>query len=466
MNKGNLSRRGFLARSLTGLTVGAGLPTWYAQEVLAEQQERQAQANRPVPANERIVIGIIGIGSPNSRALGLLGDLRPHRQGVEIAAICDVDRRHRERAVQEVNRFNDEAGRRGRQVAQHEDYRDLLRNRDINAVIVAVPDHWHTIIYLAALRAGKDVYGEKPLTLTVDEGKALVRVARETRKIFQTGSQQRSDARFRQACELVRNGRIGRVQTVETRIGDNPIGGPFPVATVPDGLNWNFWLGQTPQVDYVARRCHYEFRWWYEYSGGKMTDWGAHHNDIAQWGLGMDSSGPTQVDVVRAVAPDRRANCYNCHPRFEVRYTYANGPEGAAGTILRCMSDGQNGIKFNGEDGKWIFVDRGHIEASDRRLLDDPLPANATRLYVSNNHMGNFLQCVRSRREPICHAGVGHRSVTVCHIGNIAIRTGRRLRWNPETERFTADNSEEANRMLTRTMREPWDREFRTLANG
>jgi predicted dehydrogenase len=466
MNKGNLSRRGFLARSLAGLTVGAGLPAWSAREVLAQEQESQAQRNRPVAANDRIVIGMIGIGSPNSRGMQLLHDLRPHQRGVEVAAICDVDRRHRERALTAVNDFNRQAGREGRAVAQHEDYRDLLRNRDINAVVVAVPDHWHTIVYLAAMRAGKDVYGEKPLTLTVDEGKALVRVARDTRRILQTGTQQRSDTRFRLACELVRNGRVGRVQTVETRIGDNPVGGPFPVVAVPDGLNWDFWQGQTPRVDFVERRCHYEFRWWYEYSGGKMTDWGAHHNDIAQWGLGMDSSGPTQIEVVRATPPDRRPNCYNCHPHFEVSYTYANGADGAAGTNLRCMSDGRNGIKFSGQDGKWIFVDRGHIEASDRRLLDDPLPASATRLYVSNNHMGNFLQCVRSRREPICPANVGHRAVTVCHLGNIAIRTGRRLRWNPETERFTGDHSEEGNAMLSRTMRAPWDQEFRRLTNG
>jgi predicted dehydrogenase len=467
MNKGNLSRRGFLARSMAALTVGAGLPGWYAGEVLADQQQRQAEGNRRRAANDRLAIGMIGIGSSNSRGLQLLGDLGRHRRQVAVVAVCDVDRGHRERAAGAVNNFNRQEGGVGGNHAcqQFEDFRTLLARRDINAVIIAVPDQWHTIIALAALRAGKDVYCEKPLTLTVDEGRALTRVANETHHVFQTGSQQRSDARFRLACELARNGRLGRLQTVETRIGDNPRGGPFPVCPVPDGLNWDFWLGQTPRVDYVPQRCHYEFRWWYEYSGGKMTDWGAHHNDIAQWGLGMDDRGPVRVEG-RGEPPSRQPNSYNCHPTFTATYRYANGPGGELGTTLRCTSSGQNGIRFEGEDGKWIFVDRGHIEASDRRLLDERLPANATRLYVSNDHMGNWLQCIHSRRPTICPASVGFHSVTVCHIGNIAIRTGQRLHWNPETMRFTGEHSEEANRMLSRPMREPWDREFRRLAGN
>jgi predicted dehydrogenase len=464
MNKGNLSRRGFLGRSLAALTAGAGLPLWYAREVLGQQQEQAGQARRPA-AGDRIVIGMIGIGDGARRGRQLLGDLGPHRAQVEIAAVCDVDRGHREEGVRAVTAFNDQAGRRGRTVAQHEDFRDLLRNRDINAVIIAVPDHWHTIIALSALRAGKDVYCEKPLTLTLDEGKALARVAAQTNRVFQTGSQQRSDARFRLACELVRNNRIGRVRTVETRIGDNPRGGPFPVSPVPNGLNWDLWQGQTPRVDFVTQRCHYEFRWWYEYSGGKMTDWGAHHNDIAQWGLGMDESGPVAVEGTGA-APDNRANCYNCHPTFTATYTYANGPGGGNGTVLRCTNAGENGIRFEGDDGKWIFVSRGRIGASDRRLLDEPLPQNATRLYVSNNHMGNFLQCIRSRRPTICPASVGYRSVSVCHLGNIAIRSGLHLRWDPENARFTGENSEAGNRWLSRPMRAPWDQEYRRLVGN
>jgi predicted dehydrogenase len=459
MNKGNLSRRGFLGRSLTALTVGAGLPAWYAQEILADEQDRAAREPRRPAASDRIVLGMIGIGSPNSRGSQLLHDVRRQR-GVEVVAVCDVDRRHRERAAQQV----------GNRPTQIEDYRELLRRPDINAVVIAVPDHWHALIAIAALRAGKDVYCEKPLTLTIDESKAVVEAVRRTNRVFQTGSQQRSDARFRLACELVRNGRIGRVRTVETRIGDNPRGGPFHTAAVPDGLNWDFWLGQTPRVDYVPQRCHYEFRWWYEYSGGKMTDWGAHHNDIAQWGLGMDNSGPVQIEG-RGDAPSREPNSYNCHPHFTATYTYANGPEGRNGTVLRCTDAGENGIRFEGEGGRWIFVNRSRIGANDgdqrtSRLITDALPAGATRLEVSNDHMRNFIECVRSRRQPICNATVGHRSVTVCHLGNIAIRSGLRLRWDPEQQRFTGENAEAGNRWLSRPMRAPWDAEWRRITTA
>ena len=322
--------------------------------------------------------------------------------------------------------------------------------------MVVTPDHWHTLISAAAMRAGKDVYCEKPLTLTVNEGKHLVRVGQMTNKILQTGSQQRSEygGRFRLAAELVRNGRIGTVETIETRIGTNPVGGPFEVRDVPESLNWNFWLGPTPQVPYVRERCHYTFRWWYDYSGGKMTDWGAHHNDIAQWALGMDNSGPVLVEHVSSTAPSTNNRSYNCHPQFEVRYTYANGENGANGTVLRCMSNGQNGIRFNGTNGRWIFVHRGGISASDPALLRDPLGEDATRLEVSNNHIGNFLQCVRNRRQPICNVNVGHRSVSVCHIGTIAIRRRERLRWDPQREQFVGN--EAANAMLSREMRAPW----------
>ncbi|HEV3256031.1 MAG TPA: Gfo/Idh/MocA family oxidoreductase [Gemmataceae bacterium] len=436
MDKGNVSRRGFLQRSLTALTVGAGLPAWYAREVLADQQVNAAQEKKSVAANDRIVMGAIGIGSPQSRGLAIMGEARGHK-GVQYVAVCDVDKPHRERA----------AGIIGKGCAKYHDFRELLDRKDIDAVTIAVPDHWHALVAIDAMKKGKDVYGEKPLALTISEGQAMVKVARQTHRVFQTGSQQRSDARFRLACELVRNNRLGKIQTVETRIGDNPKGGPFPVRPVPDGLDWDFWLGQTPKVDYVKERCHYEFRWWYEYSGGKMTDWGAHHNDIAQWGLGMDGSGPVAVEA-QAEQPSRKPNSYNCHPHFTVTYTYATG------TKLLCMSDGPNGIKFAGEDDKWIFVDRGHIKASDAKLLKEPLPKEHIKLYVSNDHMGNFLDCLRSRKQPICDVEIGHRSVTVCHIGVISMRTGKKLRWDPAKEHFTGDDT--ANRWLRREMRAPW----------
>jgi predicted dehydrogenase len=409
--------------------------------MVAEEQEQQARQNKPVAANDRIVLGAIGTGG---RGMQILNEARRQR-GVQFIAVCDVDRARRQQAATAV----------GGDCAQDNDFRELLARRDINAVLIATPDHWHALIAIAAMRAGKDVYCEKPLTLTVAEGQAMVRVARATNKILQTGSQQRSDARFRLACELIRNGRLGRVQSIETRLGSNATGGPFPVVAVPEGLDWNLWQGPTPPVDYVRERCHYTFRWWYEYSGGQLTNWGAHHNDIAQWALGMDDSGPVLVEGT-GEAPSQQPRSYNIHPHFTITCTYANGPGGGNGTVLRSVSRGENGLRFEGEDGKWIFVSRRTIQANDERLLREPLPAGATRLPVSSNHLANFLECVRSRRQPICPASVGHRSATVCHLGNIALRTGRRLRWDPVRERFTGEHSEEANRWLNREPRAPW----------
>src|SRR5262245_9536076 len=475
MNRGNMSRRGFLSRTLAGM-VGAGLPAWYAQDLLAAQEPQRV---RPPQANDRIVMGAIGTGTNytrrgsgqlhGERGIGIMQDAMG-QTGVQMVAVCDVDAHNKRYAANIVNQRN-----RNTDCQQFEDYRELLRNRDIQAVTIGTPDHWHALVAIAAMRAGKDVYCEKPLTLTLAEGKEMVRVAQQTNRVLQTGSQQRSDNRFRLACELVRNNRVGTVRRVSTFIGDNPRGGPFRVEQPPEGLNWNFWLGPTQRVDYVKERCHYEFRWWYEYSGGKMTDWGAHHNDIAQWALGMDDAGPISV-AGTGQANDTRANCYNCHLGFEATYTYGNGPEGRAGTQLVCrpapqagwvgrdLREGRqnrapdNGVLFEGEDNKWIFVNRGMIAASDRRLLDEPLGQGATRLPVSTNHMANFITCVRNRQQPICHVGIGHRSCSVCHIGNIAIRLGRGadrpLRWDPRQERFGDD--EEANRMLSREMRAPW----------
>jgi predicted dehydrogenase len=246
----------------------------------------------------------------------------------------------------------------------------------------------------------------------------------------------------------VRNGRIGNVHTVEARIGDNPVGGPFPVVPVPEGLDWNFWKGPTTDVPYVKERCHYEFRWWYEYSGGKLTDWGAHHNDIAQWGLGMDGSGPVSV-TASGVKPSNKPNSYNCHPHFAVTYTYDDG------THLVTTSDGENGNRFIGEEG-WIFVNRDRIEASDPRLLEEPLHGETVRLYVSNDHMGNFIDGVRTRQRPICDVEVGYRSVTVCHLGSIALRLGIPLDWDPEAEHFVGPRADKGNAMMSREMRSPW----------
>jgi predicted dehydrogenase len=444
MQQGNWSRRGFLQHSAAALTLGAGLPAWYAREVLAAEEARASAARRRVGPNDKIAMALIGCGG---QGVGDMKSALRRQNNVEVVALCDVDKEHREKAAKMPD-----LGRKD--VATYNDFRELLDRNDLDAVIIGTPDHWHALTAIAAMKKGLDVYCEKPLTLTVAEGQAMVKVGRSRDRVLQTGSQQRSDKRFRLACELVRNGRLGKIKTVETRIGDNPKEGPFATAPVPEGLDWDLWLGQTPKVDYVMRRCHYTFRWWYEYSGGKMTDWGAHHNDIAQWGLGMDGNGPVEVSS-EGSSPLGEPNSFNCHPTFKVTYTYAEKANDVCdGTRLICTSEGENGVRFEGERG-WIFVSRGRIEASDPKILDEKLPDDAVRFRVVNNHMEDFVSCVRSRQRPLCDVEIGHRSVTVCHLGVISLRLGgKTLRWDPEKERFLGDAL--ADEMLSREMRAPW----------
>jgi len=244
----------------------------------------------------------------------------------------------------------------------------------------------------------------------------------------------------------VRNGRIGKLKQVIAHLPTGPSGGPFDVKPVPGDLDWDMWQGPTPFVDYVPERTHGTFRHWLEYSGGMMTDWGAHHNDIAQWGIGTDRSGPVSVEAIGLRRVGR--NCYNAFTEFDVTYTYANGVK------LLSTNTGENGVDFIGEEGQ-IFVSRGEIRASDPRLLTDPLPSNATRLYASDDHKGNFVDCVRSRKQCICEAEIGHRSASVCHLGNISLRLGGRLlKWNPAKEDFVGDL--EASAMLKRPIRGGW----------
>jgi predicted dehydrogenase len=433
IDQGALSRRGFIERSL-GAMAAAGLPLWYAREVLAEEQEKEGTKRRNIGSDDEIVMGAIGVGGMG------MGDLLAanKQKGVKFVAVCDVDENHRDRAAKAV----------GSDCAKYNDFREMLSKHKLDAVTIATPDHWHALTAIAAMKAGCDVYCEKPLTLTIAEGQAMVKVARAHDTVFQTGSQQRSDRRYRLACELVRNGRIGKVHTVEARIGDNPVGGPFAVSEVPKGLDWELWQGQTPDVPYVRERCHEFFRWWYEYSGGKLTDWGAHHNDIAQWGLGTDDTGPVSVTAVGTHVP-KKPNCYNIPPHFTVTYTYADG------TRLVTTSEGENGNRFIGDKG-WIFVSRERITASDPKLISEPLPDDATRLYSSGDHMRNFIEGVRTRKRPICDVAVGHRSATVCHIGNIALRLGVPLGWDPTSERFVGPGSDQANQWISREMRSPW----------
>ncbi len=448
--RGNLSRRGFMQRSLAAMTA-AGLPNWFAREQLAIADEKAGDKD-----NDPIRIGVIGIGSGGkgskrshmtSRARQLINDIRNTKRRVQFTAACDVDAVHLQEGADALRAM-------GHSPKSFKDFRELNDCKDVDVVLVATPDQWHALCAIDAMKKGKDVYCEKPLTLTVAEAQAILKVQKATNRVFQTGSQQRSDGRFRLACELVRNGRIGKIHRVECRIGGNPVG-TFKPSPVPEGLDWDLWLGPCPKVDYVTERCHYQYRWWYEYSGGKMTDWGAHHLDIAQWGLGMDGNGPAAIEAT-GDAPATAPHSYNCHPRFRVTYTYADGAVVIAsdGTLKDTVGDRDgNGILFVGEKNQWIFVNRGKISASDPKLLSEPLASNATKLEVSPGHMRNFFDCLKSRKLPICNASVGASSVTICHIGVIALRTGKKLKWDAAMQQF---DDADANAMLSRPYRAPW----------
>jgi len=423
-----IGRRKFLQQTASSVAAAAAAPTIIPASVLGG-------AETPAPS-DRVVVGVIGTGDLG-RGYHIRSNLGRNKR-IEIAAVCDVDRNHRNLAARIVKE------QRGRRVGIYEDFRDLLDRSDLDAVVIVTPDHWHAIIAIAAMEAGKDVYCQKPLTLTIDEGRTMVEAARRYGTVFQTGSQQRSANQFRQACELVRNGVIGKIEKITTHIGSIGSGTWEGARTPPPQLNWNFWLGPAPWHNYTPNRCHYQFRWFSDYSGGKMTDWGAHHNDIAQWALGMDNSGPVRVE---GNGKFHETGPHDVAGEFEVTYTYKNGVK------MICHSGGENGVKFYGADG-WVFVNRREIRASDPDILKHEFKSSDTRLYVSRDHHENWLDCIKSRKRPICDVEIGHRSVTVCHLGNIAMRLGRPLQWNPEAERFVDD--EQANRFLSKPMRSPW----------
>jgi predicted dehydrogenase len=439
-----ISRRTFL-KTCSVTAAASGLPLWFL-----EREAATAAAAKPPAANDRPGVGLIGCGG-----MGRGDGANAIRFG-ELLAVCDVDRGHSEQAAKQL-------AREGKAPAIYEDFRKLLERDDIQVIVAATPDHWHTLVNLAATKAGKDVYGEKPLTLTIDEGKHLVKAVREHRTVFQTGSQQRSDARFRLACELVRNGRLGQLKEVTVWLPAGLREGPFKPAPVPAGLNWDFWLGQAPKVEYVPQRCHLTFRYWYDYSGGTMTDWGAHHNDIARWAIGLD--GPVAVEGKALAQPIPGG--YTAISEYEVKFTYANSVihnvrTTKADNIFGGVEEpeGQhNGVRFEGTHG-WIWVNRGSLRASDKALLDTPLPESAQRLSASDDHMGNFFACVRSRKAPIAEPEVGHRSASICHLGTIALRTGLKLQWDPAREEFVGDHAKEANAYLAREMRAPYDYSF------
>jgi len=391
---------------------------------------------RAFGANERVITAHIGVGGQGTGNLNAFIS-----KGAIPAALCDVDSGRLAKAVKLTADKNLSCDGYG-------DYRKILDRKDIDAVVISTPDHWHALPTIHACQAGKDVYCEKPLSLTVAEGRQMVDAARKHERIVQTGSQQRSDDRFRLACEMVRSGRLGKISEVHVALPNSNFSGPpVPDSEPPKELDYDMWLGPAPQRPYNAKRVHYNFRFFWDYSGGQMTNFGAHHIDIAQWALGMDDSGPVSVEGAAEFHPE---HWYEVTMACRLVNTYANG-------VKMIVGQGQKDIKgavtFIGEKGK-ISVDRSKISSDPADILKEPLSDSDVHLYKSANHHANFLECIKTRMLPICDVEIGHRSATVCHLNNIVARIGRKIQWDAAKETIVGDP--EAAAMLSRPYRQPW----------
>jgi len=440
-------RRRFLQKC-AAVAAATGLPGWMVETRLAAAAETAGKSagstlNRPHIA----LIGCGGMGTWDAKNAANFGD---------VVAVCDVDAERGAEAVKELT-----VGDKAPELVR--DFRQIMANDDVDVVVNATPDHWHSLINIAAARAGKDIYAEKPLTLTVQEGRRVVQEVTQAGIVLQTGTQQRSSLRFRMAVDLVRSGRIGRLRKIDVWLPAGLRDGPFSPAVVPDNLNWDFWQGPAPMKAYTPKRTHGTFRFWYEYSGGTITDWGAHHIDIANWATGFVAPSRVEGRVLAEPIPGG----FTTVPEYDITYTY---PDGVGLNVHTTKADSiygvpeieegqRNGILFTGSEG-WLWVNRGQIKASTPEVLRRDRDSAARQQAQSGDHMGNFFDCVHSREDPICHAEVGHRSATMCHLGSIALRTRAPLQWDTDKEVFVGPNADIANPYLSMQLRAPFDMSF------
>jgi predicted dehydrogenase len=435
--------------------------TAVATSALAYQSPLLAADDDP-----KLRLAAIGVGGSRG-AFNQGGNIaRQAARYANLVAVCDVDKVH----CAEFNKSFDG------KLNEYTDYRQLLEQEQPQVVTIGTPDHWHVPIAIAALRAGADVYCEKPLTLTIDEGKQIRRVVEETGRVFQVGTQQRSDKRhFLNAIAIVQSGRLGKNVNAYLAIGGAPAGGPFETTAVPDGLDWDMWVGPAPKAEYSDQRRK-EFRWFFDYSGGKMTDWGAHHIDIAQWALAPGETGPVKIKAEgkfpELVPADFRwqaylngeanlPNGFNTATEFHIDLTYENGAVISVNHLYKREGDNvdfDNGIMFEGELGR-IFVNRGKLEGTPVNQLteDDRAELDAAAIQLCKgkrygNHMRNFFECIADRSQPISDVWSHHRTMTSCHLCNIALMLGRELSWDPQAERFVDD--EQADALMSRRSRE------------
>jgi predicted dehydrogenase len=426
----SITRRGFLGRGALALGAAALGPSVVPAHVLG--------ADGTVSPSNRIGIGFIGTGSH-----GLGWNLPPYLKhpAARVVAVCDVDGRRLERARQTVDeRYGNE------DCFATQDFRALLARKDVDAVMISTPDHWHTLISLLAIQAGKDVQCEKP-TLTIHEGQVLVAAVRKHKTVFQTSTEDRSVPEYHRLAELVRNGRIGKLERIEVILPRQPAGPGDPTPQpVPAMLDYELWLGPAPFAPYTRERVHGTFRWIWDYSGGIICDWGAHLFDTAQWANNTERTGPVEVE---GKGTHWEGGLYNTVKDYDVTYRYANG------VVMTCKP-GEPSIKFIGTEG-WVGNTgwRAPVEASSKAILESKIGPDELHLYTNlNGEHDDFLLCMKSRKDPYFPVDIGHRVSTVCHLANIAIKLGRKLAWDPVAERFVGDAA--ANALLDRQRRDPW----------
>ena len=453
------SRRDFLKTTLLTTAGAVAAPTIIPSTF--------ASPNSP---NNKINVGVIGCGRI-ARGHDIPETLK--YDSARIVAVCDVDRKRMKEGKEHVeNLYKKKTGKEKYvDVKKYEDFRDMCADKNIDAVIISTPDFWHALPAIVAAKAGKDIYVQKPLSLTIAEGRALSDTIHRTGRILQIGSQQRSLdpwPQFHRACELVRNGRIGELHTIKVGLPGDPGGEEEPEMAIPENLNYDMWLGSTPYAYYTEKRVHpqkdYSRPGWLrceQFGAGMITGWGAHHIDTAHWGMGTEFTGPVEIEA-RAEFPE--TGLWNVHGKFDVKAKYANG------VTMFINGEFPNGVRFEGSEG-WIFVTRGNyavtasdpvskeknsksLDASDPKILESVIGPDEIHLYQSKEQHGNWLDCIRTRQVPVAPAEIGHRSCSACLVSHIAMKLPRKLYWDPENERFK--NDDEANSMLSRPMRLPW----------
>lgn len=419
------TRRGFLEKSAKAFGTA-----WAATHIIPGGM-RRADAS----ANERLAIALIGAGGMGRHDLVNMIT----QPDVQFVAVCDVDTQRRQGGKKIVDDYYGNAN-----CAEYRDFREVLARDDIDAVVIATPDHWHGLIAVAAAERGKDIYCEKPISLTIGEGRQIVEAMNRYGVVYQSGTQRRSIPCFKFPIEMARSGRLGRIHTIHTHLGVGPTCEPQPIEPVPEGFDYDMWLGPAPYMDYTPRRCHGSFRWLWDYSGGKLTDIGAHFNDLAQFGNDSEHTGPVSYEGWGELPGE---GLFETPIRYEIRATYADGVK------LIMHANDPYVCRFEGDEGWASITDNGTVDAEPKSLLK--LRSFETQDYqVMAGHHRNWLDCVRTRQTPIAPPEVAHRSTTICHAGNICIRLARGLRWDPEAEQFIDD--EEANHMLARAKRAPW----------